>query len=62
MKHVWKIVVRRHPDEADRRQGYVLVEKMGEALDLAEDPDAVAIPQPLKMWPGAPGECVSWSN
>jgi hypothetical protein len=61
MKYVWKIMVRTALDEADRRQGYVLAGSMGEALELAGHPDAVAIPQVDKLWPGSEGENVCWN-
>ena len=56
MKYVWKIVVRHSMDEPSRRQGYALAGSMGEALEMAGDPNAVAIPQTRKMWPGSPRE------
>jgi hypothetical protein len=56
MKYVWKIVVRGAPDEADRVEGYALAGSMGEALELAGRPGAVAIPQIDKVWPGAEGQ------
>jgi hypothetical protein len=61
MKYVWKIMVRTALDEADRRQGYVLASRMGEALELAGHPDAVAIPQVDKLWPGSEGENICWN-
>ncbi len=51
-----------HPDEADHRQGYALAGSMGEALELAGYPDAVAIPQTGKLWPGEVGQSITWSN
>lgn len=56
MKYVWKIVIRHSTQEPDKRQGYAWAGSMGEALEMADDPNAVAIPQTHKMWPGSPGE------
>lgn len=61
MKYVWKITIRRSPDGPDLRQGYALAGSMGEALEMADSPYAVAIPQVHKVWPGAPGETFFWS-
>ncbi|WP_300064527.1 hypothetical protein [uncultured Roseobacter sp.] len=61
MKYVWKIVVRHSTDEPDRRQGYALAGSMGEALEMAGDANAVAIPQTHKIWPGGPGETFFWN-
>jgi hypothetical protein len=61
MKYVWKIIVRSHPDEAARRQGYAWAGSMSEALELAGHPDAVAIPQVHKLQPGPEGERVFWN-
>lgn len=61
MRYVWKIVVRYSMSEPDRRQGYALAGSMGEALEMAGDPEAIAIPQTHKMWPGSPGETFFWS-
>jgi hypothetical protein len=55
-------MVRTSLDGADKRQGYALAGSMGEALELADYPDAVAIPQPGKVWPGAQGETVYWNT
>ena len=62
MKYVWKVVVPTAPEDADRRQGYALASSMGEALELAGLPDAVAIPQPGKTWPGTAQQVIHWSN
>lgn len=61
MKYVWKIVVRHSTEEPDRRQGYAWAGSMGEALEMAGDANAVAIPQTHKMWPGSPGETFFWN-
>ncbi|WP_299970487.1 hypothetical protein [uncultured Roseobacter sp.] len=60
MKYVWKITVRRNDGATDRRQGYALAGSMGEALEMAGHPNAVAIPQTHQMWPGTPGETFFW--
>lgn len=62
IKHGWKIVVRHAADEPDRRQGYAWAGSMGEALEMADDPNAVAIPQTHKMWPVSPGETFFWNS
>ena len=61
MKYVWKIIIRRSPDEPDLRQGYAWAGSTGEALEMAGDPNAVAIPQTHKMWAGGPGETLYWN-
>lgn len=60
MKYVWKIILQNAPDEADNRQGYAFAGSMGEALELAGVPNARAIPQVGKTWPGAEGAKVYW--
>lgn len=58
---VWKIVIRHSMDEADRRQGWALAQTQGDALALADDPDAVAI-ETNKAWPGPTAARFFWSN
>lgn len=60
MKYVWKITVRNAVDKSERRHGYAFASSMGEALELAGHPDAVAIPQIEKVWPGAAGTNFFW--
>ena len=55
MKYVWKITGRDAPDQADLRQCYVLAGSMREALELAAETNAIAIPQVGKTWPGPEG-------
>ncbi|MEM6889513.1 MAG: hypothetical protein AAF636_15405 [Pseudomonadota bacterium] len=43
--YVWKIVVRENPYEADCRQGWALAGSIGEALEMAGEPEAIATPQ-----------------
>ena len=62
MKYVWKIMVRGHHGGPDRRQGYALAGSMREALEMAGDSDAAAIPQPHMAWPGAAGSVFFWSG
>ena len=52
MKYVWKIMVRNAPNEAVLRQGYALAGSMSEALELAGQLNAVAVPQVGKVWSG----------
>ncbi|WP_220798005.1 hypothetical protein [Roseobacter sp. OBYS 0001] len=47
-------------DKSERRHGYAFAGSMGEALELAGHPDAVAIPQIEKVWPGAAGTNFFW--
>lgn len=58
---VSKVCIRPDPQLPDKRQGYAWAGSMGEALEMANDPDAVAIPQTHKMWPGSPGETFFWN-
>lgn len=60
MKYVWKIIVRNSPHEDDIRRGYAFASSMGEALELADVPNAVALPQTYQMWPGRPDETFFW--
>lgn len=60
MKYVWKIILQNAPDEADKLQGYAFAGSMGEALELVGEPNARAIPQVGKTWPGAEGVKVYW--
>jgi len=60
MKYVWKIMVHGDLEQTDSRQGYALAGSMGEALELAGCPDAVAIPQVGRLWPGDPGQSIVW--
>lgn len=53
-------MVRNALDETDARRGCALAGSMGEALEMADDPNAIAIPQTYKMWPGSPGETFYW--
>lgn len=61
MKYVWKIIVRHSPDGFDARRGYAWAGSMGEALEMADHPNAIAIPQTHKPWPGGPGETFFWN-
>jgi hypothetical protein len=60
MKYVWKIIVRNAPDDSEGHQGYAYAGSMGEALELANKPDAVAIPEPGKDWTGPEGVSGYW--
>jgi hypothetical protein len=55
MKYVWKITGRGAPDPSDLRQCYALAGSMREALELAGEPNSMAIPQVGKTWPGPEG-------
>ena len=61
MKYVWKIIVRSEPNETLRRQGYALAGSMGEALELAGHPNAVAVPQIDKVWSEPEGRTFFWN-
>ena len=61
MQYVWKIMVRSVTDEDEGRQGYALAGSMGEALELAGEQNAVAIPQIEKVWPGPANAKVFWN-
>jgi len=52
MKYVWKIIVRNAPDDAGVNRGHAYAGSMGEALELANKPDAAAIPEPGEDWSG----------
>ncbi|PUB17078.1 hypothetical protein DFP92_10288 [Yoonia sediminilitoris] len=60
MKYVWKIILESASDEVENRQVYALAGSMGEALELAGEPNARAIPQVGTNWPGAEGEKLYW--
>ncbi|WP_299739529.1 hypothetical protein [uncultured Roseobacter sp.] len=62
MKYVWKITLRRALKSGDRQQGYALAGSMGEALELAGAPDAIAVPQPGKAWQGPEGANFFWHD
>ncbi len=55
MKYVWKIIVRSAPDDTNRQECYAFAGSMREALELAGEPNAMAIPQVGKAWPGPEG-------
>ena len=55
MKYVWKIIVRNAVDDTNRRECYAFAGSMREALELAGEPNAMAIPQVGKTWPGPEG-------
>ncbi|MFK7763136.1 MAG: hypothetical protein AB8B62_07745 [Roseobacter sp.] len=52
--------MRNSTNAAGHRQGFALAGSMGEALEMAGDPNAVAVPQTHRMWPGNPDETFFW--
>jgi hypothetical protein len=58
---VWKISIRPDADLPDQRQGWVQAATEREALALANDISAPALPS-KSQWPGATGAVLHWSN
>jgi hypothetical protein len=62
MKYVWKITAGAGSDGADHPACYAYAGSMREALELAGEPDAKAIPQVGRNWQGADGVQVIWGD